>query len=319
MNVLILGGAGFVGANLVRRCVVEKATVVTVVDSLDRSFLSSRDSLRGVAASIRFEQGDLCDPVGLARWVDGQDIVYNCAAQSSHPLSMREPMRDLHINCRGNLALLEALRLHNPSAVVIYPSSSTVVGRASVGMIDEKQPERPRDIYSLNKGIAEKYYHVYHLEHGIQSVCLRFPNLYGPYGKGAPEFGFVNYFIQCAWDRGEIPVYGAGDQARHLLYIEDAVELLWRAASTPALVGRALFAAGREVYSVRQVAETIVDVFQRGHVAFTPWPAERQQMDVASVAISSNQLEAVTDWRPRVGLREGLTRTLAVLGGGVGA
>ena len=157
-RVLIIGGAGFLGSNLVRACLKDSDTKVTVLDSLDPHFLSTRESLCDVEDSIRFIQGDLLNEALLSELVKGQDVIFNCAAQTSHPLSIREPLLDVQINCIGNLKLLEAVRRFNPEAKVIYPSSSTVIGKALLETVDEDHWERPLEIYSANKSAAEKYY-----------------------------------------------------------------------------------------------------------------------------------------------------------------
>src|SRR5205085_12189275 len=144
--------------------------------------------------------------------------------QTSHPLSLQDPVHDAEINCVGNLKLLEAVRLINPAAVVVYTSSSTVIGRAVGDLIDEKHGEKPLDIYSANKGAAEKYYRIYHRVHDLKTIVLRFANLYGPYGKGYAEFGFINYFISLAWAGKAVDLFGSGEQTRNVLYAEDAAE-----------------------------------------------------------------------------------------------
>ena len=116
------------------------------------------------------------------------------------------------MNCLGNLMLLEAVRQYNPSATVVFTSSTTIVGRADRDTVDEDHAERPRDIYSANKGVAEKYYQIYHTVHDLKTVSLRLPNLFGPYGKSDPRFGFVNFFISLARKGQAISVYGDGNQ-----------------------------------------------------------------------------------------------------------
>src|SRR5437016_2919818 len=167
MKTLILGGAGFLGANLVRRCLAESGTTVTVVDSLDPHLRSTTRNLRDVWSRINFVRGDMRDEHLLASVVQGQDIIFNCAAQTSHPLSIQYPLLDADINCLGNLKLLESVRLLNRRAVVVYTSSSTVIGKAEQTVVDETHSEKPLEIYSANKGVAEKYYRIYHTLHDL--------------------------------------------------------------------------------------------------------------------------------------------------------
>ena len=313
MKVLVTGGAGFLGANLVRRCLKEKQCKVTVVDSLDPRLFATTDHLRAVWSNIQFVQGSITDESVITAVVQDQDVIFNCAAQSSHPLSLQDPVFDAEINCLGNLRLLEAVRRKNKGATVVYTSSSTVIGKATVDPVDESHGEKPLDIYSANKGVAEKYHYIYHRVHDLNTVVLRFGNLYGPYGKGNPEFGFVNHFIHCAWNGEEIRIFGTGEQRRNLLYAEDAADVLFAAAQDKRLVGEVFFAAHDEHLSVAEVASTIVDVLGRGSVRHIEWADQRRRIEIDSVRISSARLRAITGWRPSCSFREGLERTRAVL------
>ena len=313
MNILVIGGAGFLGANLVRRCLGEPGNEVTVLDTLDPMLKATTANLRPVWDKIKFVRGDMGDEPLIADVVQGKDVIFNCAAQTSHPLSLQNPIHDAQINCVGNLRLLEAIRLLNPKAVVVYTSSSTVIGRAVGDFIDENHGERPLDIYSANKGAAEKYYRIYHRVHDLKTITLRFANLYGPYGKGYPEFGFVNYFINLAHADQEITVYGEGKQRRNLLYAEDAAEALYQAAQNPKLYGEAFFAAHDEHVSVIDIATQIVKTFGRGKLSHIEWPEQRKRIEVDDVRISSELLRGLSSWRPRYSFLEGLERTREIM------
>lgn len=314
MNILVLGGMGFLGSNLVRHCLRRgRDHRVTVVDSLEPRLRSRPETLRDVRRRFHFVRGDMRDERLMAEVVARQDVIFNCAAQTSHPLSLRDPLFDAQVNCLGNLVVLEAVRRHNPQAVVVYPSSSTVVGRAVSPVIDETHMERPLDIYSANKGVAEKYHLIYHAAHDLKTVVLRFANLYGPYGKGHPDFGFINYFIHLAHRGQDITVYGSGGQLRNVMFVEDAAEALYRSALEPALRGQALFAAHDEHLSVGDIAREIVRVFGRGRVVSVGWPDMRQRMEVDDVRISSARLRELTGWAPRHSFAEGLEVTRRVM------
>jgi UDP-glucose 4-epimerase len=313
MNILIIGGAGFLGANLVRRCLKEPGNNITVLDSLEPRLRATTASLREVWAKIRFVRGNMGDEHLIAEMIQDQDVIFNCAAQTSHLLSLHEPLYDAEINCMGNLKLLEAIRLLNKRAVVVYTSSSTVIGKATGEAIDETHGEKPLDIYSANKGVAEKYYRIYNRVHDLKTVVLRFANLYGPYGKGYSEFGFVNYFIHLAWTGQEIEIFGSGDQTRNVLYVRDATDALYKAAQDERLIGEVYFAAHEQHLSVLEIAKQIVKVLGRGNIKHIQWPEDRQRIEIDRVQISSKRLRGIMGWQPRYTFEEGLLETKAIL------
>jgi UDP-glucose 4-epimerase len=313
MKILVIGGAGFLGANLVRYCLQMPENQITVLDSLEPRLWANVNSLHEIWGRIRFVRGSMGDEPLIAEVVQDQDIIFNCAAQTSHPLSLQDPLFDAEINCLGNLKLLEAIRLLNRQAMIVYTSSSTVIGKAVGDLVDESHGERPLDIYSANKGVAEKYYRIYNRVHDLKTVVLRFANLYGPYGKGYPEFGFVNYFIHQAWEGQEIKIFGAGDQTRNLLYVDDAAEILYQAAKDERLIGETFFAVHDEHHSILEIANRIVRIIGRGQVTHIDWPDERRRIEIDRVQISSAKLRRITGWRPRYTFEQGLLKTKACL------
>ncbi|HEV2837342.1 MAG TPA: NAD-dependent epimerase/dehydratase family protein [Pyrinomonadaceae bacterium] len=313
MKILIIGGAGFLGAHVVRRCLRDPENEVTVLDSLEPELHATTAHLQPVWERITFIRGSMGDEPLVADAVQGQDVIINLAAQTSHPRSLQNPLLDAEINCLGNLKFLEAVRLLNRKAVVVYASSSTVIGRAVGDLVDEDHVERPLDIYSANKGVAEKYYRIYNRVHDLKTIVLRFANLYGPYGKGSPEFGFVNYFIDLALRDEEIRIFGSGEQTRNVLHAEDAADALFLAAQSPELIGEVYFATHDEHLSVAQIAEEITREFSRGKITYVPWPDERRRIEIDHVTFSSTRLRDLINWQPAYTFKQGLARTRAVI------
>jgi UDP-glucose 4-epimerase len=313
MNILILGGAGFLGCNLVKRCLNDKNNHVTVVDSLEPILKSSVENLAAVSASIEFIQGDIRDAALMQKVVQGRDVIFNCAAQSSHPLSIKDPLFDTQINCIGNLNVLEAVRKFNKDARVIYTSSSTIIGRSVGNIVTENHIEYPLDIYSANKCAAEKYHYIYHHVHDIKTLSLRFANLYGQYGKGFPDFGFINYFIWLAANDREITIFGDGSQSRNVMYVEDAADLLYNCIGHESLYGDVYFAVHKEHYSVLKIAREIISVFGKGKLVKKNWPQYRKKIEIGDVIISGAKLYYETRWEPRYTLREGLLKTKKIM------
>lgn len=308
MKALLVGGAGFFGTNLARMLSARGARVIAL-DSLEPRLRSSSTNLLDVA-NVQFIQADMRDLEAMRALVrEGSfDLIVNTAGQTSHPISMTDPRFDAELNIIGHLAFLEAMKLEQIRVPIVYSSTSTAIGKAISVPITEDHPETPLDIYSSNKLAAEKYYGIYHRVHGLNTVIIRFANLYGPFGKGFAEFGFVNYFIHLAASGSEIRIFGDGNQTRNLTYIDDACEAIVAAANTPSLYGKPVFAAHHEHVSVREIAARIVETFG-GSVTHVAWPEDRKRIEVDDVMISSTLLEQTTGWRARVTLREGLQRT----------
>ncbi|MBU0987006.1 MAG: NAD-dependent epimerase/dehydratase family protein [Proteobacteria bacterium] len=313
MNILILGGAGFLGCNLARRCLNDKNNNVTVIDSLEPKLKSNLENLKEISGAIDFIQGDIRDISLMQSVVKDQDVIFNCAAQTSHPLSIQDPLFDAQINCLGNLTLLEAVRKNNKDAKVIYASSSTVIGRALGNIVTENHFEFPLDIYSANKCVAEKYHYIYHHVHNVKTLSLRFANLYGQYGKGFADFGFINYFIWLAANDRQITVFGDGSQSRNVMYVEDASDLLYHCIDHDCLYGDVYFAVHKEHYPVVDIAREIISVFGKGRLIKKRWPHYRKKIEIGDVIISGAKLYYETRWEPQYTLREGLLKTKKIM------
>lgn len=313
MKILILGGAGFLGSNLVRWCLQKGEHKILVVDFLDSRLKSTIDNLWDVIHNIEFIEGDMRNTKLMEKLVKDKDVIINCAAQTSHPLSLNDPFFDAEINCLGNLTLLEAIRKYNKRAKIIYISSSTVIGRSRGNIVTESHRESPLDIYSANKGVAEKYYQIYNRVYDLKTLTLRFANLYGPYGKGFPEFGFVNYFIALAFLNKEITIYGDGSQNRNVMYVEDATDLIYKCIFQDNIFGDIYFAVHREHYSVLKIAQEIISVFGSGEVVKVEWPDIKKRIEISNTIISGEKLFYLLQWEPKFNLHEGLSKTKKIM------
>lgn len=306
----MLGAAGFVGTNLIRA--LRSAGHVTVgVDSLDPRIGSTTEGLPPRDESFVFIQDDASRSTLLEELLRGADVVFNCAAQTSHVKSLAQPEHDLDVNCRIALRVLEAARRVQPRAVHVYPSTSTVLGRVA-GIGTEESLPRPRDFYSAHKALVEHYHRIYAAVYDLPVVVLRLPNMFGPFGKEAPEYGVVNHFIARARAGSDVPVFDEGSQTRNVLFIEDAVEAMIQSATNERLRGEPLFVLGDQELTVREVAEFVVAAFG-GRVAQARFPEERRRIDSGPVHLSDARFRGLTGWRPQHDLKSGLARTRTAL------
>lgn len=308
-KVLITGGLGFVGSNLARRC-HELGAEVTIYDNLDPHAGGNLYNIHDIREAMIVSYHDILDYDQLVEHVVGKDIIFNCAASTSHPFSMREPWLDMDANSRGVINLLEATRRFNIEVKFIHVGTSTQLGRLLYQPADETHPEFPMDIYSANKSVSEKYVLIYAHAYGMRTAVIRLSNIYGPRASiHSPEFTFNNYFVGLALHNKEITVFGDGKQLRNALYVDDGVEALIMAAQSEQSNGQTFFAVHDMHWSVAQIAEATVEYIGAGRVKYVPWPKDRKSVEIGDAVISNAKIKRALGWLPKHDLKSGLIKT----------
>jgi UDP-glucose 4-epimerase len=308
---LITGGLGFVGSNLAQRLVALGARVL-LVDSLIPAYGGNFFNIAGIRGRVHVNVADVRDPHAMDYLVLGQDYIFNLAGQIGHLESMEDPQTDLRINTEGPLTVLEACRRRNPGAKVLYASTRTVYGRAQYLPIDEAHPLAPIDCNAVSNLAAEHYHQLYFRVHGVRTVCLRLTNTYGPrqmMKDTEGRYALIYSWLRRALDGQPLPVMG-GHQVRDFTYIDDCVDALLLAAAEPQADGE-VYNLGGEVMSLLTLADLLIDVAGGGRKEVVDLPPERRAIDPGKVYLSYERIRRELGWEPRVGLREGLARTLA--------
>jgi nucleoside-diphosphate-sugar epimerase len=303
---LVTGGAGFVGSHLVDR-LVRDGWRVRVLDD----FSSGRDAnLETSGAAIELVRGDLRDAATLERAVAGVEVVFHQAAVPSVPRSLAEPVATHAVNATGTLLVLEAARRAGVRRLV-YAASSSAYGDTPELPKVETMPPRPRSPYALQKWTGECYCRLYAELFGLETVALRYFNVFGPRQDPNSEYAAVVPRFATACLRGEAAVvYGDGEQTRDFTFIDDAVQANVLAADAPDASGAVANVAGGRRVSLNQLLARLQELTGTS-VAARHEPARAG--DVRNSLADLGRARALLRYEPAVGLREGLLRTVESL------
>ncbi len=308
-KILITGGLGFIGSNLAHKC-LELGAEVTIFDCLDPRSGGNLYNIHEIKDSVELCYHDILSFDRISEHIVNKNIIFNCAASTSHPFSMKEPWLDLDVNSRGVINLLEAVRRFNKDVKFVHLGTSTQLGKLQYQPADEKHPEFPTDIYSANKSVSEKYVLIYSNAYQMQASVIRLPNVFGPRSAiNSPEFTFNNFFIGLALQGKDITVFGDGKQKRNVVYVEDAVSAVILTSLTEKTNGETFFAVGDHHYSVARIAEATVKHIGSGKVRYVDWPKERKAIEVGDAILSNQKIKSVLDWKPLYDLENGLIKT----------
>jgi nucleoside-diphosphate-sugar epimerase len=299
--VLVTGGLGFIGSNLVASLLLEGAKIRVLDHSWPRAD-SGFDADR-----IEYIRADIRDPVTARDAVDGCAVVFNLAGRSGSVASNASPLEDLDINCRGHLNLLEACRETNPGVKVVFPSSRLVYAPTDHLPVSESAPKGPLSIYGIHKLAAENYHLLYDRMHHIRATILRITNPYGPHQRRAQDrYGIINWFIQQALNNLDLTVYGDGHQLRDYVHIDDVIRALMMAGESSAAEGKILNVGSGHAISFTHMAELVLERAQAGRVRFVEWPSEAANVETGDFAADISLISQVLGWKPEVDFQDGI-------------
>lgn len=308
-RVLVTGGLGFVGSNLVRRLVAQGARV-TVLDNLDPQYGGNRYNLDSLHGDVQVVEGDQCDEQVVRPLVGDSEYVFNLVGQVSHSDSMADPYKDLRTNVTAHVALLESMRKERSSAKVLYTGTRGQYGRAERAPVHESTAVRPVDVNGVNKHAGEMYHFLYAHAYGLKVTSLRLTNTYGPrHTMRTHKQGVFAWFVRRAMDGEEIQLWGGGEQLRDFCYVEDTVDALLLAMESPAADGE-VFNLGGEAASLARVAELIVREAGGGTIRKIPYPPEHQAIEVGDYSADISKVKHLLGWVPRTSLADGIRATV---------
>lgn len=309
-QVLITGGLGFIGSNLAR-ALVEQGAVVTLVDSLIPQYGGNVFNIHDIRGKVIVNVCDIRDPFAMDYLLHGKDYLFNLAGQTSHMDSMSDPQADLEINAAAQLSILEACRKANPGIKIVFASTRQLYGKPDYLPVDEKHPIRPVDVNGINKLAGEWYHLLYNNVYGIRACALRLTNTYGPgmRVKDARQT-FLGIWVRLLIEGKPIKVFGDGLQLRDFNYVDDCVEALLLAGASDEANGKVFNLGSTEVVGLKTLAEMMVEFGHGVPFELVPFPPERKAIDIGDYYSDFSLITRELGWLPKIGLREGLQRTM---------
>jgi len=310
VRALITGGLGFIGSHLARR-LLHMGADVTIVDSLIPEYGGNFFNIHDIRDRVSVNITDVRDSHAIEYLVQNKDYVFNLAGQTSHLDSMLDPKTDLDINAGAQLSILEACRKHNRGVKIVFASTRQIYGRPKYLPVDEKHPIHPVDVNGINKLAGEWYHLLYNDVYGIRASALRLTNTYGP-GMRVRDARqtFLGIWIRNLIQGKAIQVFGDGLQVRDFNYVDDVVDALLAAAPTTATGGQVFNLGSEQVVSLKWLAEKLVALHGSGKFETVPFPPDRKAIDIGDYYSDFSKIRDAVGWAPKVGLEEGLMRTL---------
>ena len=296
-SILVTGGAGFIGSHIVDALVDQND--VRVLDSLSTGTHSN------LHPDARLVEGDIRDGETVDAAMEGVDIVFHKAAMVSVPASVEQPKTCHDVNGTATLKLLEAARANDSR--VVFASSAAIYGHPDGVPISEDAPKRPASPYGLEKLTADYYTRIYTERYGLETVSLRYFNVYGPRQTGGQYSGVISTFLDQARAGEPITVEGDGEQTRDFVHVDDVVQANLRAATTESTGTSYNIGTGSNI-TIRELAETVQAVTATNSeiVHTDPRPGD---IELSEADISKAQDEL--GYTPTVTIEDGLSQLVS--------
>lgn len=302
-KILVTGGAGFIGSHIVDR-LLKEGFQVTVIDNLStgrRENIAYHENRK----NFNFIKSDIRNAALIKKIIKDVDAVFHEAALVSVPRSVENPLLTNEVNVSGTLNLLEACRDANVKRF-IHASSSSVYGETETLPKHEKLTPQPISPYAVSKLAAEKYVKVYYEVYGLNTVCLRYFNVYGPRQTYGPYSGVITIFINRLLKNEPPIIYGDGKQTRDFTFIQDVVEANLLSLSRKRAIGEVFNIATGNQTTINQLAAMLQQVVDKTN--FKPVYADLRPGDIKHSYADITKAKKLLQYNPKISLKNGLTQ-----------
>lgn len=302
--ILVTGGAGFIGSHLTSALLASGARV-RVIDNLSTGY---RENLNEVDGDIEFVNASITDQQSLTRVLEDVELVFHEAAIPSVPRSVNSPVETHESSVNGTFSLLLAARDQRVRRVV-YAASSSAYGDQPESPKRESMRPDPLSPYAVAKLVGEYYCQVFTRSYGLETVSLRYFNVFGPRQDPGSEYsGVISRFVS-ALQSGERPViYGDGEQSRDFTYISNVVDANLRAAESSAAIGKTINIGNGKSVTINELLQTLQALSGKQNV--TAEYRDARPGDVRHSLADLSLASSLLGYTPQVGLEDGLRLTL---------
>jgi nucleoside-diphosphate-sugar epimerase len=302
---VVTGGAGFIGSALVRGLIARGDGEVHIIDNL---FSGSKQNLKEIWPKIVLHITDIRNYEEIFPIVRGADAVFHLAAIPSVPRSIHEPVPSHEVNIDGTFQVLRAA-VDGAAGRVVYAASSSAYGDTEVLPKVETMPPRPKSPYATQKLMGEYYAGAFSECFGLDTVSLRFFNVYGErQDPSSPYSGIISLFMNALLDRRAPTIFGDGEQSRDFTYVEDVVALMMKAAEARGVTGKVYNAGNGGRFSLNEVWATLQKI---EGVEIAPNYGPPRPGDVRDSQADTTAARRDLSHDPQYSLEQGLRRTLA--------
>jgi nucleoside-diphosphate-sugar epimerase len=309
-KVLITGGLGMIGSTLANK-LVKLGAKVTLVDSLIKPYGANFFNVNEISHLIKINISDIRDKESIKVLVKDKDIIINLAGQVSHNDSLQNPYLDADINYIGHLNVLEAVKINNPTAKILYSGSRLQFGKIFSNPVAEDHALNPLTPYAVNKTAAENLYLYYNRVFNIPIVLFRIANPYGPRCQMQhSKYAIINWFIRNAMEDKEITIFGDGSQIRDYIFVDDLADAFIR-ASVDDNIKNEIFNIGSGIgTSFRNMVQLVLEVVGKGKVIYQPWPLDYLNVETGDYITDISKITKNLNWYPKIDLKKGIKETV---------
>ena len=304
MKILITGGMGFIGSNLIDLLLQEKHNIIVLTKSY-----SKKKNISHIRDKIKVEKVDITNHRKLSNIIEQYkpEMIIHLAGETSHSKSFENPLKDIDSNAKSTLFLLEKIREMQLKCRFILGSTFIVIGKPKKLPVNENSPCNQTTIYGANRLAGEQYCKIYHEVYGIDTISFRITNSFGPREQIVAKKNAINFLIHQAYRGEKITIFNEGKFFRDLIYISDVVSAI-KIIMKKGKSGNLYWISSNKktwFYKLGNMLEKLTNA----KIKFVETPRYTKKVDVGNFVVDNSKLRSL-GWKPKISIEEGIEKTL---------